>query len=88
MLWWVCALSAWAIVIGAVQLAVVLARRTGGQEVSFRSDTNALWDHLPGVEVVDEPGIPLFADWYPDHRLTAAYRSLVSALPRRHRPAA
>jgi hypothetical protein len=88
MFWWGCASSAWAIVIGAVQLTLVLARRNGLQEASIRSDTNDWWDDLPGVEVVDRPDIPLLTDWYPDHRLTAAYQSLISALLRRRRTAA
>ncbi len=88
MLWWVCVLSAWAVVIGAAELALVLARRPGVQEASIRSETNDLWDDLPGVEVVDGSDIPLVADWYPDHRLIAAYQRLTSALSRRRRTAA
>ena len=88
MLWWVCVLSAWAVVIGGAELTLALARRTGLQEASIPSGRNDLWDDLPGVEVVADSDIPLLADWYPDHRLTAAYQRLTSALLRRARRAA
>ncbi len=83
MFWWVCVLSAWAVVIGAAELTLVLARRPGLPEASIRSRTEDLWGDLPGVEVVDGMDIPLLADWCPDHRLAAAYRRLTSALLRR-----
>ncbi len=88
MLWRVCVGSAWAVVIGAAELTLVLARRPGSQEASIRAASSDLWDDLPGVEVVEEPDVPLLAEWHPDHRLTAAYHRLTSALLRRRRAAA
>jgi hypothetical protein len=61
------------------ELTLVLVRRPGLRQASIRSAINDLWDDLPGVEVGGGPDIPLFADWYPDHRLTAAYQRLTSA---------
>jgi hypothetical protein len=85
MFWWVCVLSAWAVVIGAAERTLALARRTGLHEASIRSETGDLWDDLPGVEVVDGPDIPLLADWYPDHRLTAAHQRLTELFRKRRR---
>ncbi len=87
MSWWV-GVSAWAVVIGAAELTLVLARRTALPEASIRPETDDLWDDLPGVEVVDGTDIPLFADWYPEHRVTVAYQRLTSALLRRSHTAA